>query len=530
MRATRLILAAAVAVLLQGCATATVRPRAEPPPRGTTVPSPEPPSTDVVVNLSRTLTVNGPFHGLGVQEDGNLLALHQNIELGASGLADLTRIVHPRLAALRPAFVRKMGFLNWLFPNSPVEAPARATYLAGQPATYRPWDRNVAGRPIFTPNSAMMQMLYADLAWLRSEHIPVILTISRVPTWMNPGEPARTSEPSVPDAAHLAIDAADIAWFVRVLWNHGFTNVVAVSSPNELAGGRWQVSPASPLCPGRTPLLGAPTLSDLYRMLQADLTGAGLSAVSLFGPDAGFCALLRAASSPVFARLVRFFDYHDYASEGTAMRDVAQAIRAVRVTGKQLWLTEIGGVSRNTWDVLVVKAIDFVNAGVAAVSVWNSSTLSYGDGIGPQLPWGLWGPPSRSPGVGFALRPTFYAWSDLAAASLGEHLVFANSCATGCGKLRLAVLGSRSGRLTIWAYNGSPRGRIVHVSFRAGGPSGPTLFSSRFSSSDMTPKLAAEISDMTSTPIHLGGQRSVVLRGGGLTFEVPALSSSVLTD
>lgn len=508
----------------------------------------------VTVNTSRPLTVNGPFHGFGAEEDNELVGTPVGQAYGDKGPvvpgpagagSDYDNVVVPRLQAMHLALARKVIDLAWLFPYSPCASDTAAGpagcpgVSAGaqwdDPSTYRPDQQNPAGHVFYTPQSPAMEALYEDLSVLQGDGAQVLLVFQLVPGWMDPGQaydpptaansyhgadeyrPAPTApvganpaagdptvdNATVSDLSHVSLYARDIAWFVSVLRGAGFTNLYALTVPNEMAHATLSIgrSGDTAACPNRLAAVAGqplPTLLQIYRSLHQDLV-ADNQPFRLFGPDLYPCQIAVALRTPAFWGLLAAFDFHDYANEtgnpsaagGDFLTNLAQAATTVRPTGKQLWLTEMGDNipwacgatyppppnpppvgSGDLWSGVAVKAIDAVNAGVAGVSVWNSSHLLYSDPARPpgdcQRPWGLWGLPS----TGFVLYKSYFLWTDLTSQTGQESRVYANSCDHGCQHLRFAALGSGAGHTTLVVYNGASAAQRLTVSF-IGDPGSP---------------------------------------------------------
>ncbi len=531
----------------------------------------------VAVDTGATLTVNGPFHGFGAEDDNELLWTPANQAAGARGpvtqgpagaSSDFDQVVAPRLKAMHPSFVRKFVSLSWLFPFSPCAhdtasgstgCPARSSsgYQWDQPSTYAAGDVDPTGHAFYTPDGTAMAALAEDLSVLKADGTAVLLSISFVPGWMNPAVAFDPPTPAngyqapdeyrhlpgspidevgvaednptvdgatVTDPPHLALYAQDIAWLVTVLRSEGFSNVVGLSMPNEMAHGTLSLATSGDVaaaCPGQNRLSAVageplPTLLSIYSDVAAGLV-ADRTSIGLYGPDLAPCDIELAVRSPL-KRLVQFFDYHDYSPETglphSEPGNIAQAVDAVRPTGKQVWITEMGDAFNWTcgttpvpdgdaWAGLAVKAIDAVNGGIGGVSIWDSSELRYDNTANTlaecQQPWGLWGLPGTGiPGARYRLRDSYYLWSDLTSQASEEPSVFPNSCASSCGPLRLAVLGDGAGHTTLVAYNGSDQPRTIALSFDgAAGTAAPASVVG-------TDPFAGYVVGPTSTPATLG--------------------------
>ncbi len=384
----------------------------------------------ITVRSGVTLTMNGPFHGYGVQDDTNLVVSPLNERLGSAGISSWYQVDQPRLAQLHPAFVRKFIDLSWL---SPV-------------------------RGVFTPNSAEMEALYADLSFLKSSGTKVLLTFQWAPHWLNPESTQLNSNghlgATAPDAVHVADYAGLVTLFVaQLLVGEGLTNIAAISALNEQAHGTWSDQ----------------MLAGLYSRINADLAAVGLD-VPQFGPDSPGPQLAEKAKGvTVLTDQVGFIDYHDYQAERRFLKGIAGVEQVARPLGKQVWLTEMGSPTDgdvDQWQSMAVKAIDGANAGLAGISLWSAAELDEGNGVQSQFGTGLWDPP---PTYNFRLT-AYLTWQAITSQTYGDNAVYASSCDDGCaGRLHVAVLGDLATPKVVLVYNANPMAKTLNIMFAGPG-------------------------------------------------------------
>jgi hypothetical protein len=400
-----------------------------------------PQRTGVLVEPARTLTVNGPFRGLGAQDDSNLLWSEPNRQAGARAPRDFLRKVAPRLRALRMPVVRKFVDVAWFAPR---------------PDGYT-WD------------SPMMRALYTNLRAHRANGSQVMLTIWSLPPWLaasaerkDSGLGPAASFPSAglsPDyEARWAEVVADLMRHLYGLDGSGlaFDNIAYLGGPNELA----EASPARLVRP--------------YSLLRERLREAGLAdAITLFGPDAFVEELPMAIAQPGLDPLLGLYDFHYYAA-GPVEAGITAALdrlaAAVAPTGKQLWLTEFGEVEakNDDWRTLPSVAIAAMNHGAAAALMWNTQDQIYNTGNMPS--WGLWGVYDS----GYRLKPAYYAWQMLASRLPSEATVYGHSCdREQCAGLRVAVLGDAAGGRALILLNLSDAPHQVSVELGELAPRAP---------------------------------------------------------
>lgn len=434
----------------------------------------------VQIDPSRVLTVNGPFHGLGAQDDSNLLWSEPNRAGGAQVPDDFLRKVAPRLWAMRLPLVRKFVDVSWYAP---------------QPGVYT-WD------------SPMMQAFYTNLSAHQANGSRVMLTIWSIPPWIA-GQATRldssmTAAASFPVAGsgpdyeeRWATAAADLMRHLYGLDGSGlaFDNIVYLGGPNELA----EASPGRLVRP--------------YTLLREKLRAAGLAdRVILFGPDAFVEEVPMALAEPGLDQLLGLYDFHYYVAgpiEAGLSASIDRLAAAVAPTGKQLWLTEFGEVEakNDDWRTLPTVAIAAMNHGAAAALMWNVQDQIYNTSNIPA--WGLW----EVYDTGYRLKPAYLAWQMLASRLPTAANVYGHSCdREQCAGLRLAVLGDSAGRLAIVLLNLSDQPRQVSVDLGGLVPQGP------LHRTTLDPAQLPDLITQLRTPID----RSIDLAGGPLVDTLPA--------
>ncbi|WP_129632614.1 hypothetical protein [Candidatus Oscillochloris fontis] len=372
----------------------------------------------ILVDHERHLTLNGPFVGLGAEDDSNLLWSGPNQAAGANPAYDTTHYVNPRLNTLDMPLVRKFIDVSWFAPT---------------PDGYD-WD---------TP---AMHVLYANLALHYRNNTQVMLTIWSLPPWLSAEAPTyRNTErqPAIafPDPAHEEEWVTLIIDLLRHLYGMDgsglyFSNITYVGGPNELEG------------------IDASRLVRPYSLLRTRLAEVGLAnRVALFGPDSFVEELLIAHHTPGLSPLLDVYDFHYYAAapfEAGFTAAIDRLVNATATSGKQIWLTEFGELSykNDDWRSLPIFVISGMNHGLAALLVWNVQDQIYNTSNMPA--WGLWGVYES----GYALKPAYYAWQMLAAHTPRQGTVYGHPCDRAqCPGLRLAVVGGSGGALSIIAYN-----------------------------------------------------------------------------
>lgn len=361
----------------------------------------------------RTLTAHGTFIGLGAQDDSNLLWSGPNRAAGAQVPADFTQIVAPRLRALRMPVVRKFIDVAWFAPT---------------PNGYT-WD------------SLPMQGLYANLAEHQANGTQVMLTIWTLPPWLV-GDATTRRDSELRPAGSFPSPAQEAAW-VRVLIDllqqldqRGFDQIRYLGAPNELE----DIDPARLVRP--------------FTLLRRELAAAGLAErISIFGPDAFVEEVPLARRTPGLDPLLDLYDFHYYTGEpfeSGLISAIDRLVREVAPTGKQLWLTEFGEVTRQNddWRALVLGAIAAINGGLNAALMWNVQDQIYNTANQPS--WGLWDVYTNN----YALKPAFDAWQIMAGHLPPNAAVYDHTCARAqCADLRLAALGDANGHRALMLFN-----------------------------------------------------------------------------
>ena len=452
--------------------------------------------TTIQVDTTSSLTTNGNFQGFGIHEDTNQLWLGANTGLGVAVPGDWEQFVRPRLKALKPALVRKFIDLNWF----------------------------AATQGVYTWNSAGMQGLYTTLQELKTNAVPVILTIWVTPTYMSSrnlgGVPRFPSPETNPDYAdRWATAVTDLMKHLYGADGSGYTfdNIKFLGGPNEL----------------ETTSVGE--LVRPYQLLDQKLSAANIrSAVTLFGPDmaddngtAGTQAIVDAKNNPLLAPLLGMYDFHEYQSGGTdagVIRNFDAARAAVQGTGKQVFVTEIGEQTsgNNDWRTLPTWAIDALNHGQAAVIPWTfmdqvycggTCTSSSGSGTSATLDGGKWGLLGFKD-TGYAPKTSYYMWSAITQHTQADSVVYSNSCSNEqCTGLRVATLRNQAGNHTIILNNLSST--AAPVSFEYAGQS-PTQVLYRYT---INP---ASLPDPSTTGDTLGYDQILQMTGGRFSDTVPA--------
>lgn len=432
----------------------------------------------VRIDPARTLTVNGPFLGLGAQDDSNLLWSGPNRRAGAEVPGDFDQIVAPRLRALRLPVVRKFIDMSWYLPE-----PGRYT-----------WD------------SPAMQALYRNLTAHQHNGTQVMLTIWVIPPWLS-DRPADTRDTELRPALAFPSPAYEQDWadavlaLVRHLYGLdgsglSFTNVAYLGAPNELAG----ITTARLVRP--------------FTMLREGLRAAGLAErVTLFGPDAFVEELPMAIGEPGLDPLLGLYDFHYYAAapiEAGLVAAMDRLAKATAPTGKQLWLTEFGEITRKNddWRTLPLTAIAAMNHGLAAALVWNVQDQIYNTANMPA--WGLWGVYD----TGYRLKPAAYAWALMAGHLPPAAAVYDHGCAREqCAGLRLAALGDGAGQRAVIAYSLADGPTRLRVDL---GAAAPTLPLYRYLLDPAAPP------DPARAGLLLGYDRAIPLQGGAFEDTLPA--------
>ncbi len=374
--------------------------------------------TLVQIDPERRLTLNGPFYGLGAQDDSNLLWSGPNRAAGARVPDDFQQIVAPRLRALRMPLVRKFIDVAWF-------APEAGTYT---------WD------------SPAMQALYANLRVHQANQAQVMLTIWSLPRWLS-GDPQLSRNSELQPASEFPSPGSNpdyeqrwatvVSDLMRELHARGFTNVTSVGGPNEP--------------------IGFPTgrLLRPYRLLQARLAASGMNeTLTLFGPDAFVNDLSNVLATPELATLLERYSFHYYAGGPDFASSLATTLselrRVIAPTGKQIWLTEFGELEQKSdnWQPLALGAITAMNAGAGAALMWNTQDQIYNTANLPA--WGLW----EVYDTGYRLKPAFFAWQIMARHLPPAATVYGHNCDLAqCAGLRMAALANPAGQRAIIALN-----------------------------------------------------------------------------
>ncbi|NJN18023.1 MAG: discoidin domain-containing protein [Oscillochloris sp.] len=380
----------------------------------------------VRVDAGRPLTLNGPFRGLGAQDDSNMLWSGPNRAAGAQVPHDFQQIVAPRLRALHMPLVRKFVDVAWFAP---------------EPGVYA-WD------------SPAMQGLIANLLTHQANGSTVMLTIWSIPRWLS-ADPRITRDTELKPAADFpspgtnpdyeqrwANVVADLLRHLYGLDGSGlnFSNIAYLGGPNE------------PI------YFGTDRLVRPFNLLRANLEAAGLADhITLFGPDAFVEELPAAINTPGLDPLLGAYTFHFYAGSAAFEPGLIAALDRLRTatapTGKQLWLTEFGEVDakNDDWRNLPIGAIAAINGGAAAALMWNTQDQIYNTDNIPA--WGLW----EVYDTDYRLKPAFYAWQIMARHLPESATVYGHSCDRAqCPDLRMAVLANATQRAVI-ALNLSDR-------------------------------------------------------------------------
>jgi hypothetical protein len=394
--------------------------------------------TIIQIDHQRSLTLNGPFRGLGAQDDTNLLWSSPNQAAGANVPDDFDTYIAPRLQTMRLPFVRKFIDMGWYAP---------------EPGVYT-WE------------SPAMQALYRNLAVHQANDTRVLLTIWVMPRWLAPTAPIEQDselQPAAafPDRANEARWAETVVALLRHLYGMdgsglAFDNVTYLGAPNELAGT---------------------TIADLARplvLLRDELRRAGLSdRVTLFGPDAFVEDLLIARTNRDLDSLFGLYDFHYYAPTplDEHLIDALDRLKpALAGSERQLWLTEFGELTRKNddWRSLPPAVISGINGGLAAMSIWNLQDQIYNTTNIPA--WGLWEVYDQA----YRLKPAAYAWALMSAHIPPDATVYGHNCERNqCTQLQLAALGDAQGHRTVIAYNPNENPTAFRIDFGAVTPQLP---------------------------------------------------------
>ncbi len=412
----------------------------------------------VTINTGATLTANGNFQGFGVQDDTNWMWLGNSASGAPVVPADYNNFIAPRLQAMKLPWVRKFIDIHW--------------YEATQ-GTY-------------TWNSNAMTGLYTDLQTLKNNGAKVLLTIWEIPTWMsNYTTGDGVSHNPVSYWPTTTTQDSEWAQAVTDLLKHlygtdgsgySFSNIRWVGGPNEL-GNQEQLSVSA--------------LDTPYSDLDSTLTAAGIrSNVTFFGPDmyfpGGDTDITAARQDGTLNPLLGLYDVHDYQnSQAPFDSDASAAINAASGSGKQVWLTEFGngtfpGAEGTAirWDLNAQWAIEALNRGYAAASLWTAGDQWYCGGAPCMTAtpptsdsgtldggkWGLWGYKDSS----YAPRLSYYAYSNITAHTAANSKVYANSC--GCANLGVAALNDQNGHDTVLVMNWNSSAEPVSFSYSGASP------------------------------------------------------------